>query len=107
MEKELNPKVVEIEIKDGYQRLLVPGKDTVNLKSGCVILNPGESVGEHSTEKKEEAILILEGKAEILCRGERVEAQEKSIVYMPPETKHDVKNIGQGLLKYVFIVVPI
>lgn len=107
MEKELSSKAIKLETKEKYQRLLVPGKDTVNLKSGCVILNPGESVGEHSTEKKEEAILILEGKAEILARGKKIEAQEKSIVYMPPETKHDVKNVGQELLKYVFIVVPI
>ena len=107
MEKKLNFKVFEIETKEGYQRLLVPGKDTINLKSGCVTLNPGESVGEHSTEKQEEAILILQGKAEILARGEKVEAKAKAIVYMPPETKHNVKNIGQELLKYVFIVVPI
>ena len=108
MKKELTPKVIEIETKKEYQRLLIPGKDTVNLKSGCVTLDPGESVGEHSTENKEEAILILEGKAEVLCSGRKVvEAQEKSIIYIPPETRHNIKNVGQYPLKYVFIVVPI
>ena len=107
MKKDLKPKVVKIEEKAGYQRLLVPEKDALKMKSGCVTLNPGEAVGAHSTEFKEEAILVLRGEAEISCGKDTLKAREREMVYMPPKTEHNVKNIGQDILQYVFIVVPI
>jgi len=34
-----------------------------------MILKPGESVGEHKTEAKEEVIIFLEGEGQIFCGG--------------------------------------
>lgn len=101
------PKVVKLEGKEGYQRLLGGMPDTLGMKSGSVILQPGESVGEHNTESKEEAIIILQGKGEISCDGKvMATAEENMLVYIPPDTKHDVKNTGIEALKYVYVVAP-
>ncbi|MCU0651828.1 MAG: cupin domain-containing protein [Candidatus Omnitrophica bacterium] len=90
--------------KKNFLRLL--GKDLpgINLRSGLVVLRPGESVGEHTTGNKEEAVVILEGKARFFYgRGKSFVACEKSFIYVSPETLHDVKNIGRSILRYVYI----
>ncbi len=87
---ELKPQLVRIQGTERYQRLLAGVPSTAAMKSGAMTLQPGESVGEHKTEGKEEAILILEGKAEVYVAGELVfTAEQDSLVYIPPETNHD------------------
>jgi mannose-6-phosphate isomerase-like protein (cupin superfamily) len=75
------------------------------MRSGYTVLAPGASVGEHVTSSREEVIIILEGSAEVL-HGEAgsIRAEAESVVYMPPETRHDVKNAGEGPLRYVYVV---
>ncbi len=103
----LKPMAVKIEGKGQYERLLIPGKDTVNMKSGCVTLSPGTYVGEHNTDDKEEVLFILSGEAEIICEGLGIKAREGEMFYVPPRTRHDVKNPGKDLLRYIFLVVPV
>lgn len=104
----MEPIVVRIKGNEGYQRLLGGPPNTMGLKSGCVTLEPGCSVGEHSTELKEEAIVILDGKAEVVLEGaDAVTAEAESLVYIPPKTRHNVRNIGENLLRYVYIVSPV
>jgi len=33
-------------------------------------------------------------------------AEGESVVYVPPYTKHNVKNVGTGTLRYVYVVAP-
>ena len=69
MSEKQKVKVVELKSEDKYQRLLGGAPDTCGMKSGNVLLRPGEEVGEHSTEEKEEAILILSGEAEFFIEN--------------------------------------
>lgn len=104
----LKPILIRLDNDTGYKRLLDNTKDTAGVKSGCVVLKPGDSVGEHSTKNREEIIIFIEGIAEVYSsKGEKVVAEKNSIVYMPPETKHDVKNVGTKDLRYVYIASPI
>jgi quercetin dioxygenase-like cupin family protein len=75
------------------------------MKSGYVVLEPGHSVGKHSTEHHEEILIVLEGQGEMLFRdGSKLELKARSALYCPPETEHDVKNTGAGTLRYVYVV---
>ncbi|MCX6777968.1 MAG: cupin domain-containing protein [Candidatus Micrarchaeota archaeon] len=78
--------------------------ESLHFKSGCVELAPGQSIGEHSTKSGEEIIVILEGKAKVVCNGEESTAEARSLVLIPPNSKHNVTNIGDSVLKYVYIV---
>ncbi|MFQ5953203.1 MAG: cupin domain-containing protein [Candidatus Omnitrophota bacterium] len=101
------PKVIKLKGDEKYQRLLGGMPETLGMKSGYMTLKPGKSVGEHSTDSKEEAIVILQGRGEIFCSGKPpIVAEEKTLVYIPPDTKHDVKNTGTDILKYIYIVSP-
>lgn len=92
----------------GYTRLLIPQENAASLKSGLVNLAPGEAIGSHSTEAREEVLVILEGKAGVACgESQELEAAAPAMVYIPEHTVHDVANRGQGPLRYIFIVAPV
>jgi quercetin dioxygenase-like cupin family protein len=104
---DLKPILVELKGCDRFQRLLPGIPSTAGMKSGYVNLKPGESVGEHKTEGKEEAITILDGKADVFVEGKLLfTAGERSLVYIPPDTNHDIMNNSDKLLRYVYVVAP-
>lgn len=101
----MDPISIKIKGEEHYQRLLGGPPDTIRLKSGAVTLGPGESVGEHNTDSKEEAIIVLSGKAEISCGAQPVIVAEKNtLTYIPPGTRHDVRNTSNNMLVYIYVV---
>ena len=90
---------------NGILPILTGPPETVTMKSGYVVLEPGRSVGKHSTEHHEEMLIILEGQGEMLFDdGSKLELKARTALYCPPETEHDVKNTGTGTLRYVYVV---
>lgn len=92
---------------DKYLRLLKP-PESVLFHSGYVTLQPGESVGEHSTEDREEIIVVLQGEGEASAGSlpAPIHFRAPAIVYLPPHTKHNMTNTGDLALRYVFTVTP-
>ncbi|NLI17157.1 MAG: cupin domain-containing protein [candidate division Zixibacteria bacterium] len=75
------------------------------LRSGHVILQPGESVGEHSTNNYEELVIALSGNGEIEAEGlGRMKFGEGQVAYNPPNTKHNVINTGNEPFEYIYVV---
>ena len=74
------------------------------IKGGCVCLAPGQSVGEHSTLTGEEFLLVLEGEATVVAGGEAKLVRKDEAVFLPKETVHDVKNLAECNLVYVYFV---
>ena len=105
---EQKPAKIAIEGKEKYQRLLAGVPQTCGMKSGAMVLQPGDAVGEHVTEQKEEAIIILAGQAEVFVAGKPAfTAAAGELVYIPPQTSHDIKNCGAVPLKYIYVVTPV
>jgi len=91
--------------KNGILPILTGPPETVTMKSGYVVLDPGKSVGQHSTEGHEEILIVLEGQGEMLFHdGSKLEVKANTALYCPPRTEHDVKNTGKGSLRYVYVV---
>jgi quercetin dioxygenase-like cupin family protein len=106
----LKPQHIHIHIqgKEKYQRLLSGAPVTAGMKSGAMLLDPGESVGFHKTDSREEAIIILEGQADVYIEGKlEIHAGKEDVIYIPPETNHDIKNSTDKKLRYVYIVAPV
>lgn len=103
---QLKPKAIKINCESNeYQRLLKCGEDTTAIHAGMVCLEPGKSVGKHNTKDGEEIILVLGGEGEMSFNGsESLKMQEGFLMYCPTYTEHDVKNTGNELLRYVFVV---
>jgi mannose-6-phosphate isomerase-like protein (cupin superfamily) len=77
------------------------------MRGGSVKLKPGASVGWHSTNANEEALVILHGSGVANIEGKSdVPLHEKMLAYIPPSTRHNVTNNGTETLEYVWIVAP-
>jgi|SRR5208282_4290473 len=88
--------------------LLKGAPQTSGMRGGSVKLQPGESVGWHSTGAHEEALVILQGTGVANIEGRAdVPVHEKMLAYIPPATKHNVTNTGMESLEYVWVVAPI
>ena len=96
---ELNPTASE------YMHVLNGPPETVTMRSGLVVLPPAKSVGKHSTEAFEEAVIVLAGVGEMRITGGPTFKLKPSVVaYCPPFTEHDVINTGAQPLRYLYIV---
>ena len=52
--------------------------------------------------------MILRGKGEAEVEGRSgLPIGEGMIAYIPPETRHNVKNTGSAPLEYVYVVAPV
>lgn len=100
------PKLIPLDLgAKEYMRILGGPPETVTMHSGLVVLDPGKSVGKHSTKNYEEVLVILEGRDEMMITdGPTLQLKAGSIAYCPPRTEHDVLCTGSATLKYVYIV---
>jgi mannose-6-phosphate isomerase-like protein (cupin superfamily) len=88
-----------------YLQLLGGPPESVTMRSGLVVLAPQHSVGKHSTHQNEEILVVLEGKGEMIFKdNSSLPVEANHAVYCPPQTEHDVKNTGNSVLRYVYVV---
>jgi mannose-6-phosphate isomerase-like protein (cupin superfamily) len=77
------------------------------MRSGFVRLEPGKSVGWHTTGQNEESLVILHGQGDALIESQsRQSFAAPGLVYIPAATRHNVTNTGRETLEYVFVVAP-
>jgi len=103
-------KVFSIKLKGRQRFVRLFGDSTKQggLCSGFVALKPGESIGEHRTDNKEEVIIIIKGKAIIYYgKNKSVKAAQNTFVYIPLDTVHNVKNPGSKILQYVYVTAKV
>ncbi len=95
---------MELKGRQRFLRLFGESSQPRGICSGFVTLKKGESIGKHNTRNKEEALVILQGQADVLWgRRSRLKVKKNCFVYIPPRTEHDVRNTGKGALKYVYL----
>ncbi len=88
-----------------YAPLLGGPPATVSMRSGSVVLRPGQSVGKHTTGRYEEALVVLAGLGEMRSGdGSVLDLAAPCLAYCPPGTEHDVTNTGDSDLRYVYLV---
>lgn len=107
MMKEIKTFGVKLKAGQRFTRLLGDSSKK-GLRAGFVTLKPGESIGEHKTEHKEEVIVILHGSATIYYgKNKRIKAPQNTFAYIAPETPHNVKNSGSRILQYVYVTATV
>lgn len=104
-EDTLKFRIIDIPADDSnYFRIIERGK-SVTMHSGRVFLKAGENVGEHSTEDYEELIIILKGAGEAENQAkERFKIKEGQVIYIPPNSTHNIYNTSSEPLIYIYIV---
>lgn len=102
------PLVIDLLDSGEYQSLLRGEPKTCGMRSGRVFLKPGEDCGEHSTGTREELLVFLGGSGQAEIVGELLEVGAGKVVYIPPETTHNIKNNSETNqpLSYIYCVAP-
>ncbi len=101
------PLTVPLTCAQGDCLVLAGAPQTAGMRSGFVRLNPGQTVGWHTTGKNEEALVVLHGKGKALIDGQpSLSFVAPALVYIPPATRHNVENTGSELLEYEYVVAP-
>jgi len=101
------PLTFALDCANGDCPLLNGTPETSGMRGGSVKLRPGESVGWHTTGANEEALVILHGTGAAKIEGRAdLPVHEKMMVYIPPDSKHNVANTGTEPLEYVWVVAP-
>jgi mannose-6-phosphate isomerase-like protein (cupin superfamily) len=101
------PTTLSLDCSSNDCQLLKGFPQTAGLRSGFVHLNPGETVGWHTTGQNEETLVVLHGKGEAeIEAAAAMQLAEKMIAYIPPATRHNVKNTGVEPPEYVYVVAP-
>ena len=89
-----------------YARLLSKD-DSVGMRSGLMVLQPGKDCGWHSTENYEELVICLDGAGEVASEGgPRLTMAAGQYAYNPPQTRHNVFNTGTAVMRYIYVVAP-
>lgn len=98
-------KVIALESTAKELPILNGPPETVSMRSGLILLQPGEAVGKHSTGQHEEVLIVLEGSGEMRFHdGTHLPVEARHAIYCPPETEHDVVNTHSTPLRYVYVV---
>jgi len=101
------PLSLPLECPGGDCPLLQGAPQTAGMRSGFVRLKPGETVGWHTTGKNEKSLVVLRGRGEARIEGQPARAfAAPALVYIPPATRHNVANIGNEHLEYIYVVAP-
>ena len=105
--KKKRPFVVNLEKGNKYQSLLRGRPQTRGMKAGRMFLLSGQDCGQHSTDGNEELLVFLAGEGEVVIeKGVSLLVGAGRVSYIPPETVHNVRNVGNEPLIYIYCVVP-
>ena len=101
------PLTLPLQCEGGYCMLLQGTPQTAGMRSGLVRLKAGDSIGEHTTGKNEESLVVLRGQGEARIEGHPpIPFTAPALVYIPSASRHNVVNTGSNLLEYVYVVAP-
>jgi len=92
-------------VKDVYVRWLIDKNDGAkNYAMRQFEIKKGASVPLHGHPEDHE-VYILKGKAKFYNdRGQEEVVKEGDVVYIPPNEKHGIENIGTGDLSFICII---
>ena len=86
-----------------YFEVIKPPK-SVTMESGIVKKQPTQSGHFHSTGNYEEMLYVIDGSGEMKDKaGNKFPFKSGDIVYVGPNTEHQVSNTGTTALKYIYI----
>jgi mannose-6-phosphate isomerase-like protein (cupin superfamily) len=106
--KDKGPELFVLNAESTYQPLLEGRPLTRGMRAGRQALAPGSMCGEHSTGAHEETLVILSGRGVVrFAGGAEFEIAAGRVVYVPPETRHNVFAGADSELRYVYVVAPV
>jgi len=98
---------------------LMDGQDLVTTGPGGVIqgsekvtmlvqnYRPGGSHKRHAHDDCEQVFFVLDGEGEFLLDEEWFDVSKGDVIFVPPHVTHAARNNTEGMLRIIFISVPL
>jgi quercetin dioxygenase-like cupin family protein len=83
---------------------LVTPEDAKRMRARVVELEPGKAVGEHTTEDREELIVVLEGAIVVIGPEGEHPLKVGQAAFIPLDTVHNVKNMTKKKARYMYVL---
>jgi quercetin dioxygenase-like cupin family protein len=99
-----NQKKILVHVASLEKPSLVTPEDAKRMRSRVVTLEPGKEVGEHTTENREELIVILEGALILIGPDGEHPLKVGQAAFIPLNTVHNVKNRTKKQARYMYIL---
>lgn len=88
------------------RRLVGPAEGIENLEVIIGEMEPGGLADPHFHEDMEQIMYILEGKMHIVINEKEAVLSKGDVIWIPKMAMHEVKNIGESLLRFVLMYSP-
>jgi mannose-6-phosphate isomerase-like protein (cupin superfamily) len=75
-----------------------------NLHIHITVLEPGARAHPPHKHEGEEAFYIIEGTGEVIRGDKSFKVEAGSVVFLPPQELHGIRNTGKTPLKYMVII---
>ena len=97
-------KVEEEGAEKAWIRWLISKEDGAgNFAMRLFEVEPGGRTPLHSHPWEHE-IFILEGEARLILGGEEKRAGRETAIYIPPNLKHSIMNVGENKLRFLCLI---
>lgn len=73
---------------------------------GTQTVAPGGYVREHSHDRNEEALIVLEGQGKAVIEGKELPMVPGTVLFLGKNNRHMFVNEGEGVLKWVWLIIP-
>jgi mannose-6-phosphate isomerase-like protein (cupin superfamily) len=74
------------------------------MRARVVTLEPGKEMGEHTTEDREELIVVLEGSIVVVGPDGEHPLKVGQAAFVPLDTVHNVKNPTKKQARYMYVL---
>ena len=88
---------------DGYTETVFLGEEAKACYAGLDIVEKGVEIPLHAHSEGEQIWIILEGKGRMRVGDVTENVHGGMFVYVPRNTEHSVKNIGEGRFQYIYV----
>ena len=94
------PELIEFRAEKRVRKKLFEG---AQLWGELLCYEVGQATPSHRHPTEDELFVILEGHAAVLAGSDELDAPEGSLVIIPANVAHDLRNVGAGRLVVVFV----
>jgi len=81
-------------------------KEVTEFSVGMTVLPPGNSTSNHEHDAEVEAWLVIKGTGEAIIGGETAEVGPETVIYVLPNTMHQMVNTGNEEMKFFWVYSP-
>lgn len=89
--------------KDTFRQVLIGSDEAPNFAMRRFIIEPGGEVPNHTNTVEHEQF-VLSGRARIGIKDEVYEVKKNDIVYIPANTPHSYKTVGDDAFEFLCMV---